>query len=206
MYFCQNTKAPLKMTEKLLKRRIILSSNSPRRKELLKNLKIPFQVIVKNNIDESLPDEIKKEDAAKFLAIKKASFYDEEIRHNDTILITADTIVLTDNKILGKPSGHKEAFDMLRSLSGRNHKVITGIAITSSEKQVAFDVKTTVYFKELTDEEINYYITNFSPFDKAGAYGIQEWIGMIGINRIEGSYFNVVGLPVQKLYSELIKF
>ncbi len=190
----------------MFNKEVILASNSPRRKELLTNLKIPFKVIVKDDLDESLPDDIKTEDAARFLAKKKASFYNDVIQQKNTILITADTIVLNDDKILGKPSGYKEAFDMLRSLSGKMHKVITGVAITSQEKQTVFDSITKVYFKELSNNEIDHYIKHFKPFDKAGAYGIQEWIGMIGITKIEGSYFNVVGLPVQKLYSELIKF
>jgi len=194
------------MTDILFNKKIILASNSPRRKELLTNLKIPFKVIVKQDLDETLPEDIKTEDAAKYLAEKKASFYNDVIQEENTILITADTIVLNNKKILGKPSGYEEAFDMLRSLSGKMHKVITGVAVTSPEKQTVFDSMTKVYFKELTNNEIDHYIMNFKPFDKAGAYGIQEWIGMIGITKIEGSYFNVVGLPVQKLYSELIKF
>jgi septum formation protein len=193
------------MIEKLHQKQIILASNSPRRKELLSSLKIPFQVVVRNT-DEFVTESISAEETAKFLAVKKASFYNDITNVENTILITADTIVLVDKKILGKPASYNDAFNMLRSLSGRPHKVITGTAITSAKKQVVFDAVTTVYFKKLSDEEIDFYITNFKPFDKAGAYGIQEWIGMIGITRIEGSYFNVVGLPVQKLYSELIKF
>ena len=193
------------MIEKLHQKQIILASNSPRRKELLSSLKIPFQVVVRNT-DEFVTESISAEETAKFLAVKKASFYNDITNVENTILITADTIVFVDKKILGKPASYNDAFNMLRSLSGRPHKVITGTAITSAKKQVVFDAVTTVYFKKLSDEEIDFYITNFKPFDKAGAYGIQEWIGMIGITRIEGSYFNVVGLPVQKLYSELIKF
>jgi len=193
------------MIEKLHQKQIILASNSPRRKELLSSLKIPFQVVVRNT-DEFVTESISAEETAKFLAVKKASFYNDITNVENTILITADTIVLVDKKILGKPASYNDAFNMLRSLSGRPHTVITGTAITSAKKQVVFDAVTTVYFKKLSDEEIDFYITNFKPFDKAGAYGIQEWIGMIGITRIEGSYFNVVGLPVQKLYSELIKF
>jgi len=193
------------MIGKLHQKQIVLASNSPRRKELLSSLKIPFQVVVKNT-DETVKDGISAEETAKFLAVKKASFYNDITKTDNTILITADTIVLTDDTILGKPRSYEDAFDMLKALSGRSHKVITGVALTSAKKQVVFDAVTTVHFKELSDEEIDFYITNFKPFDKAGAYGIQEWIGMIGITRIEGSYFNVVGLPVQKLYSELIKF
>ncbi len=194
------------MSNITLNREIILASNSPRRKELLNNLDIPFKVIVKNDLDETVPQNIKAEDVAKYLAEKKASFYKDLVKQKNGILITADTIVLNDGMILGKPSGYDEAFRMLRSLSGKLHKVITGVAVTSKDKQTVFDSVTKVYFKELSDNEIDHYITNFKPFDKAGAYGIQEWIGMIGITKIEGSYFNVVGLPVQKLYTVLIKF
>ena len=194
------------MIEKLFKKRLILASKSPRRKELLKNLNLNFEVLVKETADETLPENIPSEKAAGYLAVKKASFYKDEIKQTDAILITADTIVLCNNKIFGKPANYDEAFKMLRSLSGKAHEVITGVALTSMEKQVVFDSTTKVFFKELTDEEIDYYITHFKPYDKAGAYGIQEWIGMTGITHIEGSYFNVVGLPVQKIYSELIIF
>ena len=193
------------MIENLLKKRIILASNSPRRKELLKNLNLPFEVLVKDVPEESFPPGLENDEAAAYLAVQKASYYMEELK-DDIILITADTIVLSEDRILGKPSGYEEAFNMLKSLSGKAHEVITGVALTTLGKQEIFDSVTKVYFKKLSDDEIDYYITHFKPYDKAGAYGIQEWIGMIGITRIEGSYFNVVGLPVQKLYSELINF
>ncbi len=187
-------------------KKIILASNSPRRKELLENLNIPFEVKVKDTPDETYPDTLSKIEIPEYLAIKKASFYRDETEQPDTILITADTIVHCDNRVLGKPEDYNEAFEMLKLLSGKAHEVITGVAITSKEKQTVFNSVTKVFFKELTNDEIDYYINAFQPYDKAGAYGIQEWIGMVGIEKIEGSYYNVVGLPVQKLYSELMKY
>ncbi len=194
------------MIGNLLKKRIILASNSPRRKELLRNLNLPFDVLVKDVPEESFPPGLENDEAAAYLAVQKASYYMDLLYKDDIILITADTIVLCEDRIMGKPSGYEEAFNMLKSLSGKVHEVITGVALTTPGKQEIFDSVTKVYFKDLSDEEIDYYITNYKPYDKAGAYGIQEWIGMIGVTRIEGSYFNVVGLPVQKLYSELIIF
>ena len=187
-------------------KKLVLASNSPRRRELLKNLKIPFEIKIRNIPEESFPSYLTKEKIPEFLAAKKASFYSGEINNPGTVLITADTIVLCDDIILGKPGNYGEAFKMLELLSGRSHEVITGVALTSKDKQKVFHSVTKVFFKHLTKEEIDFYIRNFKPYDKAGAYGIQEWIGMIGIEKIEGSYFNVVGLPVQKLYSELLKF
>ena len=195
-------KPPININSK----KIILASNSPRRKELLKNLNIPFEIKVKNTPKETYPENLLKAEIPEYLAIKKASFYKNEITRSDTIIITADTIVYCENRILGKPKNYNEAFEMLKLLSGRAHEVITGVAITSKDKQVVFNSVTKVFFEELTDDEIDYYIQAFKPYDKAGGYGIQEWIGMVGINKIEGSYYNVVGLPVQKLYSELIRY
>ncbi|NPA36804.1 MAG: septum formation protein Maf [Chlorobi bacterium] len=187
-------------------KKIFLGSGSPRRKELLNKLKIPFETIIKNTPDETYPPDLSKKDIPEFLAVQKASFYPEITNLDATILITADTIVLCNNDILGKPANYDEAFEMLRMLSGRSHNVITGVALTSKEKQKTFSCTTKVFFKQLTDDEINFYIREFKPFDKAGAYGIQEWIGMTGITKIEGSYFNVVGLPVQMLYTALLNF
>ena len=195
-------KPPININSK----KIILASNSPRRKELLENLNIPFKIKVKNTPEETYPENLLKAEIPEYLAIKKASFYKNEITRSDTIIITADTIVYCENRILGKPENYDEAFEMLKLLSGKAHEVITGVAITSKDKQVVFNSVTKVFFEELTDDEIDYYIQAFKPYDKAGAYGIQEWIGMVGIKKIEGSYYNVVGLPVQKLYSELIKY
>ncbi len=191
---------------KITSKNIILASNSPRRKEMLENLGIPFIVKVKDTPDETYPDNLTKTEIPTYLATKKASSYIDETNTPNTLIITADTIVYCDNSVLGKPADYNEAFDMLKLLSGKAHEVITGVAITSQKRQAVFNSVTTVYFKKLTDHEIDYYIRTFKPYDKAGAYGIQEWIGMVGIEKIEGSYYNVVGLPIQKLYSELQKF
>jgi septum formation protein len=204
-YICQKDR-PMRKVTNISFKKIILASNSPRRKELLENINIPFEVKVKDIFDETYPDTLTKIEIPEFLAIKKASFYQEEINQPNTLLITADTIVFCDNRILGKPENYNEASNMLKLLSGKVHEVITGVAITTKDKQVVFNSITKVFFKELNDDEIDYYIQTFQPYDKAGAYGIQEWIGMIGIEKIEGSYYNVVGLPIQKLYSELLKY
>ncbi len=184
-----------------LLRPLLLASNSPRRKELLAGLGLTFDVFVKE-VEEDYPAELKGSEVATYLAAHKADQYYDDL--SDQILITADTIVCLADDVLNKPADYDEAFRMLTSLSGKSHEVITGVCIlTRDHKEVFFDT-TKVYFKELSEQEIDYYITNYKPFDKAGAYGIQEWIGKIGIERIEGSYFNVVGLPVQKLYSHLV--
>jgi septum formation protein len=156
-------------------------------------------------VDESFPDDMKSTEVAEYLAVLKA----EPFRHDftsDGLLITADTIVLIDGKILGKPVDYEHAFEMLQLLSGKKHVVITGVCITSKSRQTTFSDHTDVYFKTLTDVEIDYYLTHYHPYDKAGSYGVQEWIGYIAIERIEGSYFNVMGLPIQRLYEELLKF
>ncbi len=184
---------------------IWLASKSPRRQQLLQELGLDFKVVTKDGLEENYPDNLKKEEIPVFLAKQKASAYKEELTKN-SLLITADTIVWSENKVLGKPKDYKDATNIISSLSGKKHVVITGVCLTSLEKQISFFSTTEVYFKDLTAEEIDYYITNYKPYDKAGAYGIQEWIGYIGIEKISGSYFNVVGLPIQKLYSELISF
>ncbi len=186
-------------------KKILLASKSPRRKQLLKNTGFSFTVIKGKEVDESIPEKITGKDAAIFLADLKADAYNNEIKEN-TILITADTIVCLNNKILGKPKDYEDAFNILQSLSGKEHKVITGVSVRSAEKQISFADETSVKFKDLSREEIDCYITNYKPYDKAGAYGIQEWIGYIGITEIKGSYFNVMGLPVQKIYEVLKKF
>lgn len=186
-------------------RKLLLASNSPRRKDLLKGLGVDFEVVVLPDIDESFPAELHQDEVALFVAQKKAEAYDAMLTE-DTILITADTIVCCEDEIFGKPESSEDAFQMLKRLSGRAHKVITGVVLTSLTKQVAFSVSTDVEFDNLTDEEIDYYIHTFQPTDKAGAYGIQEWIGYVGIKSIRGSYFNVVGLPIQRLYKELSLF
>lgn len=189
----------------LRKYQVILASKSPRRQYLLKELGIDFKTVVNNNIDEVFSLDLKGADIALHLAKVKADACEQHIREN-VLLITADTIVWLEDKVMNKPENFYEAFEMLKDLSGKKHQVITGVCIRSEEKTVLFDEVTEVYFKELSEDEIKYYINAFKPYDKAGAYGIQEWIGYIGINRIEGSYFNVMGLPVRRLYEELLKF
>lgn len=185
-------------------KRLILASNSPRRKELLAGLGLEFEVRVMKGIDESYPDDLVGEDIPKYISMQKAKAYIPTLAP-DEVLITSDTIVYIDGKVLGKPRDAADAHDMLRLLSGRTHEVITGVTIVESGREPrCFATTTLVTFKQLTDDEINYYITNYRPFDKAGAYGIQEWIGYIGVTSIEGSYFNVMGLPVQRVYESLI--
>lgn len=182
---------------------IILASNSPRRKELLSALGINFEV--KSSLgEETYPDRLNSFEVAEFLAIQKANWFQDF--SNNELYITADTIVLLDDRVLGKPNDGKEAFKTLKSLSGNSHKVITAFCIKSKNKVVSQSVVTKVFFKDLTDDQINFYIEKYKPFDKAGSYGIQEWIGMIGIEKIEGSYFNVVGLPTHELFAELAVF
>lgn len=183
-----------------LSRPLLLASNSPRRKELLASLGLKFEVKVKE-VNEDFPDHLKRSEVAEYLASHKADAYQEELENE--VLITADTIVCLGERILNKPANYEEAVEMLSALSGTSHEVITGVCVLIKERKAVFHDTTKVYFKKLTKFEIDYYIRNYQPFDKAGAYGIQEWIGMIGIERIEGSYFNVVGLPVQKLYTQL---
>ena len=191
--------------EFITKKKILLASASPRRKQLLEDAGFSIKVVKGKEIDETIPEKLTGKDAAIFLADLKADAYAEKITEN-TILITADTIVCLEDKILGKPTDYRDAFKILRSLSGKEHKVITGVSIRSVDKQISFADETCVKFKQLSDDEIDYYITHYKPYDKAGAYGIQEWIGYIGITGIKGSYFNVMGLPVQKVYETLKKF
>lgn len=181
---------------------IILSSNSPRRKELLSGLDLDFEVRVIPGIDESYPSDMPVAEIAEHIASKKADAYKAVMKDNDLVL-TADTVVILGNKVLGKPASLADAKDMLRMLSGQTHHVITGVCLTTTEKRRCFSVVTDVSFKELSDAEIDYYIDRYKPLDKAGAYGIQEWIGHIGVTSIKGSYFNVMGLPVQRIYTEL---
>jgi len=190
------------MLEQLHSYHVILASQSPRRKMLLRGLGIDFEV--KPSVaDESYPDELPCEQVAEYIAKQKALYFPKNELSERIILITADTVVCLDNEILGKPKNETEALSTLRKLSGKKHEVITGVVITTAFSQKSFSVKTDVYFKELTESEIAFYVENYRPFDKAGAYGIQEWIGHIGITRIDGSFFNVMGLPVQRLYEEL---
>ena len=192
------------MLDNLQKYEIILASNSPRRRELLTNLGITFSPFVIFGIDESYPSDLKGEEVALFVAEKKAAAYKEHIRAN-RLIITADTIVFPTEGVLGKPQDEQAARDMLRLISGREHTVTTAFTLNTTECHVSQTVTTVVKFAPLTDEMIEYYIRRFLPFDKAGAYGIQEWIGLAAVESIKGSYSNVVGLPTQQLYEALSK-
>lgn len=192
------------MFENLNKYNIILASNSPRRKELLSQLGIPFTVKTISGIDESYPAELKGEAAALHIVGKKSAAYASSMSDND-LIITADTIVCVDDKILGKPDNAAEAKEMLRMLSGKKHYVVTAVGLATKESTRTFAVSTEVSFAKLTDEVIEHYVSNYSPYDKAGAYGIQEWIGYVGVEGVNGSFFNVIGLPVQRLFAELQK-
>jgi len=186
------------------KYQIILASQSPRRQKLLKELQINFEIIVKE-IDEVYPEHLVKEEIAVYLAEQKAAAFNGDITDNQ-LIITADTIVWVNNHILNKPSNYEHAYKMLETLSNNRHTVYTGVCIKTKAKTKTFWASTDVYFSKLDKVEIEYYIENYKPFDKAGSYGIQEWIGYIAIEKIEGSYFNVMGLPIQKLYHELKTF
>ncbi|MGQ0828303.1 MAG: Maf-like protein [Bacteroidota bacterium] len=190
--------------EDLKKYRLILASKSPRRQYLLKELGLNFDVHIKE-VDEIFPDNLKAQEISLYLSRKKAEAFSEALSDN-TIVITADTIVWIENQVLNKPENFEDAVRMLKLLSGKVHEVYTGVCLKSKTKTRAFYSLTKVYFKTLSQQEIEYYINNFNPYDKAGAYGAQEWIGYIAIEKIEGSYFNVMGLPVRELYEELLKF
>lgn len=182
--------------------KLILASASPRRQSLLSEAGLKFEIVVKP-VNEDFPEQLKREQVALFLAAKKASAYNDEVNNGYTV-ITADTIVCLDDEILNKPADADEAFQMLKKLSGRTHEVITAVCIRNSTDSISFHVVTSVTFRPITGREIEWYVENYKPFDKAGAYGIQEWIGLVAITKIEGSYNNVVGLPVAELYRELI--
>lgn len=182
--------------------KIILASNSPRRKELLAGLGLPFEVRVLNGIDESFPSSLPVSDVALYIAGKKADAYRVNMSSNE-LIITADTIVIVGDEILGKPHDEADAVRMLREISGRTHQVTTGVCLIAEGWERRFSVTTDVTFKTLSDEEIHYYIDHYHPYDKAGAYGIQEWIGYIGVTGLNGSYYNVMGLPVQRIYEAL---
>lgn len=189
------------LKDKLKKYNVILASGSPRRQELFAELGIKFKIQLKK-IEETYPKELKKEQITDFLANLKSKPFLKELSEKD-LLITSDTIVWLKNEALGKPKNNNEAFDMLKKLSAKKHKVITSVSIRSKRFQQIFNSTTIVEFKKLHNNEIEYYVKNFKPFDKAGAYGIQEWIGKIGVKKIKGCYFNVVGLPISKLYNNL---
>jgi septum formation protein len=184
---------------------IILASASPRRKTLLEGLQIPFDVCVLPDIDESYPHNLLPVDIPVFIACKKAAAYTPHMQAND-LIITADTIVALGNEILGKPQDEDDALRMLKKLSGRTHTVVTGVALTAVGRQTCFAVTSDVEFAALEEEDIRRYVRTCRPFDKAGGYGIQEWIGYIGVRAIHGSFYNVMGLPVQRLYHELKTF
>ncbi|WP_396150329.1 Maf-like protein [Flavobacterium sp.] len=192
------------LNDKFKNHKIILASGSPRRQQFLKELEIDFEIRLKE-IEEIYPDHLKAEEITNFLAKLKASAFENELQDNE-VLITSDTIVWLDNKALGKPSDATHALRMLTEMSGKTHKVITSVCIKSTKKEVVFHDETLVTFTDLSLDEIEFYLKNYKPFDKAGSYGIQEWIGLVAIEKIEGSYANVVGLPTHKLYKELMKF
>ena len=181
---------------------IILASQSPRRKELLSGLDIDYRCLLIPDIDESFPESLQGEEIPKYIAQKKAEAYQSQLT-DKSLVITADTIVLLDEKVYGKPVNDDDAKRMLRELSGKTHLVITGVCLTSLHKQVAFSATTEVGFAKLSEEEIDYYVSHYHPLDKAGAYGVQEWIGYVAVEKMSGSYFNVMGLPIQRLYAEL---
>lgn len=183
---------------------LILASQSPRRKELLSNLGYNFSQRIKK-VEESYPNNLKPEEVAEYLSKKKSEAYESDLAENE-IVITADTVVILNKSILGKAKNKAEATKMLKQLSGKKHHVVSGVCLLKKGTRKAFSVTTTVYMKELSSEEIEYYVDNFQPFDKAGAYGIQEWIGYIGVEKIEGSFYNVMGLPLRELYTALNEF
>ena len=198
------------MLEDLKKYSVVLASNSPRRKELLSGLGVNFSVKTLPDVDESFPDTLKGEEIPLFIARKKADAYKvlfSSVNSNEVeeplLVITADTIVWLEDEVLGKPANATEARVMLSKLSGKKHQVITGVCLTTASWQKSFAAVSEVQFSSLTEEEVDYYIQNYCPYDKAGAYGVQEWIGFIGVESIQGSYFNVMGLPIQRLYREL---
>ena len=182
--------------------KIVLASNSPRRRELLAGLGLPFEVRVMADIDESYPADLPVGEVARYISGKKADAYRGSLA-DDELLITADTVVIVGDEILGKPVDEADATRMLRLISGRTHQVTTGVAMLTTTQERRFAVTTEVTFRPLTDDEIHYYISRYKPFDKAGAYGIQEWIGYVGVTSLRGSYYNVMGLPVQRIYETL---
>ena len=192
------------MLDNLKKYKVILASNSPRRKELLAGLGVDYEVRTLPDVDESYPETLQGADIPLYIAKEKADAYVAMMQPGE-LMITADTIVWLDDKVLGKPWDREDALQMLRTMSGRTHEVFTGVCITTTDWQRSFTAQTEVRFATLSEDEIIYYVDNFKPMDKAGAYGVQEWIGFIGVENISGSYYNIMGLPVQKLYRELLK-
>lgn len=192
------------MLDNLKKYKVILASNSPRRKELLAGLGVDYEVRTLPDVDESYPDTLQGADIPLYIAKEKADAYVAMMQPGE-LMITADTIVWLDGRVLGKPIDREDAMRMLRDLSGRTHEVFTGVCITTTDWQRSFAAQTEVRFAALSEDEIAYYVDAFRPMDKAGAYGVQEWIGFIGVENISGSYYNIMGLPVQKLYRELLE-
>ena len=193
------------MLDNLQKYRIILASNSPRRKLLLGGLGIPFEVKVLPDVDESYPDDIPLTEVAEYIAREKAESY-RPLMSDYELIITADTTVIAAGEVMGKPKDDDDVRRMLGTLSDRTHQVVTGVCITTRQRQSSFSAITDVTFKRLTSDEIDYYLKNFRPYDKAGAYGVQEWIGYIGVSAINGSFYNVMGFPIQRIYNELSTF
>lgn len=185
--------------------RLILASQSPRRRQLLSDCGLEYELAERYEVEEIYPATIAPDEVPVFLSRLKSEGYPAQLAEND-ILLTADTVVIVDDEILGKPSDDAEARAMLRTLSGRSHRVTTGVTLRSSARVESFAVQSDVYFRTLTDEEIDYYVARYRPMDKAGSYGIQEWIGYVGIERIDGSFYNVMGLPVQRVYAALAEF
>lgn len=193
------------MLANIRKYKVLLASKSPRRRELMSQLRIPFNVVSLGGIEEKYPEDLPCEEIPQFLSNLKADAYMTHM-DDEEMIITADTLVILGERVFGKPVDKNEAAEMLRTLSGNTHKVITGVTISTLEKRISFTCVTKVKFAEISDEEIDYYIENYQPFDKAGAYGIQEWIGTVAVESIEGSFYNVMGLPVHRLFTELKKF
>lgn len=193
------------MLDNLRKYNILLASKSPRRRELLSELRLPFTTVTLGGIDESYPADTPPLEVPQYISNVKADAYASVIGDNE-LLITADTLVICSGRILGKPKSGADAVEMLRQLSGKTHQVATGVTISTKDRRTSFTTVTDVTFARLTEDEINYYIENYAPFDKAGAYGIQEWIGCVACERMEGSFYNVMGLPLHRLYQELKYF
>ena len=193
------------MLNNLKKYKIILASKSPRRREILSLLRIPFTIVTIDGLEESYPAELPPEEVSEYIANQKADSFLERVGEEE-LIIAADTVVICEGKILGKPKGNDEAREMLKFLSGKTHVVTTGVVIATKRKRCSFTVSSKVTFADLTEEEIKFYVDTYHPFDKAGAYGIQEWIGAIAVAKIDGSFYNVMGLPVQRLYQELKDF
>lgn len=194
------------MLDNLKEYRIVLASGSPRRSELLKMAHINFEVLVVSDLPEAYPVDLDVNRIPEYLARQKQAAYASEWGRSNTLVLTADTIVELEGQVLNKPADRDEALQMLGALSGNKHRVLTGVVIKSAQKEVAFTVVTEVWFKSLKQEELSYYVDQCKPYDKAGAYGVQEWIGLVGVERIEGSFYNVMGLPVGRLYEELSRF